>query len=87
VETLKDKKLELQYPCTWCYKVIGTEQKAMQNAIHEVILEREHTLTHSNNSKSGKYISLNLELLVHNDDDRNFIYDAIKNHKNIKMVL
>jgi putative lipoic acid-binding regulatory protein len=59
----------------------------MQKAIHEVILEREHTLEHSNSSKTGKYISLNLDLLVHNEDDRNFIYEALKAHQHIKMVL
>jgi len=91
VETLNDrlagKKLELDYPCSWCYKVISSEQKALQNAIREVIDEREHTLTASNTSKSGKFISMNLEMLVHNEDDRQFIYDALKKHQDIKMVL
>ena len=91
VETLEDKlegkKLELEYPCNWCYKVIATEKEALQKAIHEVILEREHKLTHSNNSKTGKYVSMNLDLLVQNEDDRQFIYDALKAHQDIKMVL
>jgi len=30
---------------------------------------------------------MNLDLLVHNEDDRNFIYEALKAHQNIKMVL
>jgi len=87
--TLKDneKKLELKYPCNWCYKVISTEEAILKQAIHDVISEREHKLTHSNNSKTGKYISMNLDLLVHNEDDRTFIYDALKRHSNIKMVL
>jgi len=89
METLKDRqeKLELDYPCNWAYKLIASEKNALQNAIHDVISEREHTLTHSNNSKTGKYVSMNLELLVHNEDDRNFIYEALKAHSNIKMVL
>ena len=91
VETLNDKlegkKLELTYPCNWCYKVISTEEEALKKAVHDVIDEREHKLTHSNNSKSGKYVSMNLDLLVHNEDDRTFIYDALKKHQDIKMVL
>lgn len=91
METLQDrldgKKLELEYPCSWCYKVIATEKEALQQAIKDVISEREHKLTHSNNSKSGKYVSMNLDLLVHNEDDRNFIYEALKKHQDIKMVL
>lgn len=89
MEILNDRteKLELEYPCSWSYKLIGHEKEAMQKAIHDVIAEREHNLAHSNASKTGKYISMNLDLLVHNEDDRNFIYEALKKHQNIKMVL
>ena len=89
MEILNDKtdKLELTYPCSWSYKLIAGEKEALEKAIHDVILEREHKLTHSKNSKGGKYISMNLDLLVHNEDDRNFIYEALKAHQNIKMVL
>lgn len=86
-DRLKNEKLELTYPCSWCYKVIATEKAALEQAVRDVLLEREHKLTHSNNSKTGKYVSMNLDLLVHNEDDRQFIYDALKQHQNIKMVL
>jgi len=81
------KKLELEYPCSWSYKLIGYEKKAIQKAIHDVILKREHNLTHSNASKAGKYVSMNLDLVIQNEDERNFIYEALKAHQNIKMVL
>ena len=89
MEILNDRtdKLELTYPCSWSYKLIAGEKEALEKAIHDVIIEREHKLTHSKNSKGGKYISMNLDLLVHNEDDRNFIYEALKAHQNIKMVL
>jgi putative lipoic acid-binding regulatory protein len=83
----RDEKLDLTYPCSWAYKLIAGEKEALEKAIHDVILEREHKLTHSKNSKGGKYISMNLEVLVHNEDDRNFIYEALKAHQNVKMVL
>ena len=83
----RTEKLELEYPCDWAYKLIASEKKALEKAINDVIEEREHKLTHSNNSKTGKYVSMNLKLLVHNEDDRNFIYEALKAHSNIKMVL
>jgi len=91
VETLNDKlkgkKLEIEYPCNWCYKVIASEKEALQKAVKDVIDEREHTLTDSNKSKTGKFVSMNLDMLVHNEDDRQFIFDALKKHQNIKMVL
>ena len=82
-----ERKLELEYPCNWKYKIVGQERKKLEAAIHTVILERAHTLAHSNTSKTGKYISLNLDLLVHNEDDRTFIFEALKAHQDIKMVL
>jgi len=82
-----EQKLELEYPCDWRYKIVGEEREKIENAIREVIFEREHRLTHSNTSRSGKYISLNLDLLVHNEEDRQFIYEALKAHQDVKMVL
>jgi putative lipoic acid-binding regulatory protein len=91
VETLNDKlkgkKLELEYPCNWCYKVIGNDKESVTNAVKDVLDEREHKLTHSNASKGGKYVSMNLDMLVHNEDDRQFIYEALKKHNDVKMVL
>jgi len=89
MEIINDRKekLELEYPTSWKYKLIGHEKEAIQKAISDVILEREHSLSHSNNSKTGKYVSMNLELVVMNEDERNFIYEALKAHQHIKMVL
>ena len=83
----RDEKVQLEYPCNWAYKLIASEKNALLKAIKDVIDEREHNLTHSNSSKTGKYISMNLDMLVHNEDDRNFIYEALKKHEDIKMVL
>jgi len=89
VEIINDskEKLELEYPCNWTYKVIGREREVLEKAVRDVVCERTHSLVHSNQSCSGKYLSMNLDLLVHNEEDRNFIYEALKAHQNIKMVL
>jgi uncharacterized protein len=80
-------KLELDYPCQWRYKIVGSDRTLMIDAVCEIIPNKEHTIAHSNSSKSGKYTSLNLDLLVHNEDERNFIYEALKAHQHITMVL
>ena len=82
-----DKKVEIDYPCSWQYKVITEHHEHTKEAILDVINERFHTLTHSHNSKNGKYVSMNLELLVQNEDDRTFIFEALKAHHKVKMVL
>ena len=102
METINDskQKVVIEYPCNWCYKIIASERAALEQAIRDVIDERDqkvngearetsldYSVSHSNKSKTGKYISMNLDLLVHNEDDRTFIFDALKRHQDIKMVL
>lgn len=81
------EKLELEYPCGWCYKVIAHEQEAIEDAIKEIIKGKEHKLTHSKSSKGNKYVSMNLDIVVYSEDERNFIYESLKAHRHIKMVL
>ena len=83
----EEPKLELEYPCSWRYKVVAHEQGHVVTAVCEVIKEKEHTLVPSNQSRGGKYVSMNLDLLVHNEEERTFIYEALKAHQLIKMVL
>ena len=89
MEILNDRedKIQLTYPCSWTYKLIGEEKEAIKKAIHDVIIEREHSLNDSNKSKTGKYVSMNLDLVIANEDERTFIFEALKAHQNIKMVL
>jgi len=81
------EKLELEYPCTWTYKVIGTDQNLLKKAIAEVVQERECLITFSNSSSKGKYLCLNLEMNVHSDEDRTANHLALKNHPDVTMVL
>ena len=83
----RDQKVQIDYPSNWEYKVIAVSEDLIKEAVKDVIDERMHSLTHSHNSKTGKYVSMNLDMLVHNEDDRNFIFESLKKHTNIKMVL
>jgi len=86
--TSKDlPKLELEYPCSWCYKVIANSEEDANVAVKDVILEKLHTLKPSNKSKSGKFVSMNLDLIVENEEERDFIFKALKEHEKTKMVL
>ncbi len=84
---LSKEKLELNYPCSWTYKVIGKNEKDIKSAVSQIMNDREYKLKMSNVSKKGKFQSFTLELLVHNDDDRKTLYDILLKHDFIKMVL
>lgn len=81
------EKLQLNYPCNWCYKLIGHDKNNLHLAVKSIVKEKPHTLTASNKSKNGKYISMNLELLIDNEDERKYLYEALKQHEHIKTVL
>lgn len=84
---LNQHKLELDYPCSWIYKIVVLESTNIKHVIKEVILEREHSVKESKVSTKGKFKSYTLDLIVHNDDDRKTIYELLGKHSSIKMVL
>ncbi len=81
------QKLELEYPCKWQYKVIGQDAEAVQDAIREIVQDRECLVSHSSSSSKGKYHSFNVELVVHDEADRVKNYEAFRSHAAVKMVL
>ncbi|MEA1892138.1 MAG: DUF493 domain-containing protein [Campylobacterota bacterium] len=89
METLQEskQKVEIEYPASWSYKLIATSEQAINETVFDVIGDTQHTLVHSNNSKNGKYISMNLNLTVKDENDKNNIFESLKKHDNIKMVL
>ncbi len=80
-------KLELDYPCSWEYKLIGYSHEDIKKGVKDVLLEREYTLEPSKASKKGKFLSFNVKTIVHNEDDRVTIYELFGKHELIKMVL
>ena len=84
---LSKEKLELDYPCNWSYKLVVLESINIKVTVKEIVSKREHTISKSKSSSKGKFKSYNLELLVHNEDDRKTLYQVLGNHNDIKMVL
>lgn len=81
------QKLELEYPCPWVYKIIGREQEELRVAIAEVVQARECLVSLSNSSSGGKYLCLDVELVVLSAEDREAQYCAFKRHPAVVMVL
>jgi putative lipoic acid-binding regulatory protein len=84
---MDEQGLKLKYPCQWIYKIIGLDEDHMRSIVSEIIKERACTTIHSRSSRTGKYHCLNLQLQVESDDDRTGIYEALRRHPAIKMVL
>ncbi len=83
----REEKLELNYPCSWDYRVMCLMQADIDRVVTEVIKDRDCTIKKGNKSKTGKYQSYNVAILVHSDDDRIALFELFKGHKDVAMVL
>ena len=78
---------EIDYPCEWSYKLIGTNKTALQTCIFEVVGERAYKTKGGNTSSKGKFHSINMTCKVESEIDRNTIFKAFSDHKDVKMVI
>jgi putative lipoic acid-binding regulatory protein len=76
----------IDYPCDWIYKVIGSDKESIHNAIASIVHDSEYRINDSNTSKTGKYLSFNVTVMVGDEAYRNKIYQAFKEHGDIKFV-
>ena len=83
----EERKLNLTYPCAWIYKIIGQNPEEMKSAVHEIICDRFFSINLSRTSENAKYHSLNVEVTVESESHRQAIYEALKSHRAIKIVL
>ena len=80
------QKPEITYPCDWQYKVIGEDPTAITRAI-TTICPGTISISPSKTSTSGKYCSLNVEIEVTDEASRLAVYQNLKNHIAVKVVL
>ncbi len=81
------QKAKIEYPCSWTYKVIRTDKTALTTAIKKVLGTTNLIITDSHASSGGKYISLNAEIVVRDEQTRLRAYQNLKNHAAVKVVM
>jgi len=81
------RKVKLEYPCLWIYKIIGSDADELRRAVAEIILDRAYKITHSRSSEGAKYHCLNVELSVESESHRTALYEALKAHRAVKLIL
>ncbi len=86
IDNRENEKASIDYPCEWAYKVIGSDKESVHNAVASVIQDSEYLINDSNTSKTGKYLSFNVTVIVNDEAFRNMIYQAFKEHADIKFV-
>jgi putative lipoic acid-binding regulatory protein len=81
------KQPPVHYPCGWSFRIIGRDKETMEQAIIAYMKDAEYLLTASNTSRAGKYVSLNLETVVADEDSRNQIYIDLKCLECVTLVI
>jgi putative lipoic acid-binding regulatory protein len=78
---------KIDYPCEWEYRIIAQSEESLRQAVSEVLGAKQYTLSFSNTSKGGKYISFALKTIVAAEKERNDIYVSLRKYDSIKSVI
>jgi putative lipoic acid-binding regulatory protein len=83
----RTEKVSIEYPCRWTYKVIGANLEEMRAAIAELMPDGDCIVTLSRSSAGGRYHCLNVDRKVGSEADRVWLYEALRKHPAVRIVL
>ena len=83
----KTCKPKIDYPCPWQYKIIGESGTVIAKLVADHVHEKDYTLTSSNVSSGGRYVSMSLELTVQSEKRRLELYRLLAKDPTVKVVL
>ena len=82
------KKVAIEYPCRWNYKIIGKDKDKLENSILNILKEKyEYTFYYGHSSKTEKFHSFNINCKVNSEKDRLDIFNLLQNNIDIKIVI
>jgi len=81
------RKVAIEYPCRWTYQIIGREEMRLREAVAEAVGPREHALRSARQSRTGRYCSVHLEMMVASEGERLRVFDVLKTHEAVAFVL
>ncbi|MBG84469.1 MAG: DUF493 domain-containing protein [Phycisphaerae bacterium] len=84
---VEEQTLNLDYPCEWEYRVIGSEPAPLEQAIKEVMGARAYTCQEGRQSGGGKWITRVVSLVVQDENERTSLYEQLRSHEAVKIVL
>ena len=78
---------DVSYPCRWRYQVMGASEEGVREAITRAAAGHEHSVTFSRRSRTGRYCSFHLELIVVDEAHRDDVFRALRDHRDVQFVL
>jgi putative lipoic acid-binding regulatory protein len=82
-----DRRPEIAYPSSWTYKVVGEGEEELFAHLERVLAGLAHEKTVSRKSTGGRYISIELTLVVRDEEQRLGLYELLQKHPAVRVVL
>ena len=80
------EKPDIQYPCIWSYKIIGSDRARITDTIPVVLEDFEYQFSESRQSKTGKFTSFHVSMQVNSEEERNTIFNILKDIPSVKFI-
>lgn len=80
------QKPQIQYPCEWYYKIIGSDRELIIDTLSVVLKGFTYQFNESRQSRTGKYISFHVSLRVSSEEERNKIFLMLKDIPTVRVV-
>ena len=77
----------IEYPCSWPYRIVCSDEATVRAAIVRIVGASEHTLAKVGDSSSGRYQRLELVVTVRDEAQRNEIFSALTSVPSVRFVL
>jgi len=87
MDALGDRRPDLIYPIRWSYRIVGTSAEILRALVAEIMGPHEHALVPSRASRTGKYVSYHLTLVVRDEAHRLDVYERLRRSETILRVL
>lgn len=86
-DPLRDEELEVSYPTSWGYRVIGEDERKLRRAVQRALRKMDYRIREGHESRSGKYVSIHVQAVIWSDEQRRDRFWALANHDDVKFVI
>jgi len=84
---MDERKLEIEYPTRWEYRLIGRDAGKLRVAAAQAVGEDEYELRFARQSSKGSYISMMLTLEVRDEVHRNSLWEKLAANEHVVTLL
>jgi len=86
-EDFDGRRAEIDYPTRWEYRLIGADEARLRAVVAAVVGQAEYRVAGARPSRSGKWISLAVEVLVIDEAQRDALFEELSAHEDVRYLL